>query len=711
MLHSKESLLEFGVPLTPNRPNSKIPLENNFFESAQNYLDRPKEVFAGNNTFVTGQRFRHGYFFVIDIDLKNGKNGFEKIKDLEETLGPLPETLRVKTTSGGEHRYFVSTEPLPKVLSLSKFGVEFIGKKGNVVAPFSEIDGKKYEVIDDKADVATLPISWLSYVKKCRSFVVADFLGKNLSEIKTDQDNNLFREACSLRDSGIKDEQHLIELLKVRFKQSYKAFQDENRPYQENDFIRLARSALSKKTVAVEQPSVTYQDPKKESIDKKIEKIFFKSSGLVRDIAEDIHSSAKRQYPGFSLAASLQILSGVSQGSFRGPSFADDNYADYDLTLYQWLTAQAATGKDHYHKAVHRYLNSVDPRLTCPSFASNKALRAAMFAFNSSVSVIDELGDVMKRISKPNAQSYQQAILTDLKELTNGLETLEFQMTASKKPPPVQCPKYGLFGTGTRDSFLAVLGSETVSSGLISRFLVWPEPSLNNKTIKRPHKPSIDIVNHLVDIFEIGLTPEDNDERYEDRLNAFFNYCEGKTPQKPDSVAQTRPKKVLKLCPSARDHLISFDRAQEQIFRRFIAKKLAHNPGSIADRAGFFAKKIAAIHAIGRGSMKIEIVDTTFAIELAKALTDELIEAVAGNAGETDFERARSRVLVVLKKAAKPVNKKYLYRYCGTKIPSGLIKAVLKDLCVKGEVKCSKGNEEIDVESVGVDVHGSVFEI
>jgi len=44
--------------------------------------------------------------FVIDIDNKNGINGFETLAALEEKYGKLPVTLTVQTPSGGEHRYF-----------------------------------------------------------------------------------------------------------------------------------------------------------------------------------------------------------------------------------------------------------------------------------------------------------------------------------------------------------------------------------------------------------------------------------------------------------------------------------------------------------------------------------------------------------------------------------------------------------------------------
>jgi KaiC/GvpD/RAD55 family RecA-like ATPase len=45
--------------------------------------------------------------FVIDVDNKKGKNGFESLIDLEIQYGPLPKTYTVKTPNGGLHYYYV----------------------------------------------------------------------------------------------------------------------------------------------------------------------------------------------------------------------------------------------------------------------------------------------------------------------------------------------------------------------------------------------------------------------------------------------------------------------------------------------------------------------------------------------------------------------------------------------------------------------------
>ena len=51
--------------------------------------------------------------FVLDLDQKHGKNGFESIANLEKQFGALPHTLTASTPSSGEHRYFRGPADLP----------------------------------------------------------------------------------------------------------------------------------------------------------------------------------------------------------------------------------------------------------------------------------------------------------------------------------------------------------------------------------------------------------------------------------------------------------------------------------------------------------------------------------------------------------------------------------------------------------------------
>ena len=86
---------------------------------------------------------------VIDIDVKKGKDGYNKYLG----LGGNFDTLVVRTPSGGFHCYFRG--PDSGNAPLDKDGVDVRSHRGYVVAPGSSIDGNAYQVIND------VPMAWV----------------------------------------------------------------------------------------------------------------------------------------------------------------------------------------------------------------------------------------------------------------------------------------------------------------------------------------------------------------------------------------------------------------------------------------------------------------------------------------------------------------------------------------------------------------------
>lgn len=72
---------------------------------------------------VTGSK---SGFFVLDIDIKEGENAFDKLNELEERFGKFPETTIVQTPSGGLHIYFKHDENMNIRNSASKLGSNYI---------------------------------------------------------------------------------------------------------------------------------------------------------------------------------------------------------------------------------------------------------------------------------------------------------------------------------------------------------------------------------------------------------------------------------------------------------------------------------------------------------------------------------------------------------------------------------------------------------
>lgn len=88
---------------------------------------------------------------VVDIDVKNGKDGYSQY----EQLGGTFDTLVVRTPTGGYHCYF--NGPDSSNASIAQ-AVDVRSHNGYVVAPGSSIDGVAYEVVADR-DIAWVPLS------------------------------------------------------------------------------------------------------------------------------------------------------------------------------------------------------------------------------------------------------------------------------------------------------------------------------------------------------------------------------------------------------------------------------------------------------------------------------------------------------------------------------------------------------------------------
>ena len=109
--------------------------------------------------------------FVLDIDNKD--NGMEEFNKYTTQHGE-PDTLTVKTPSGGMHYYFnVKTDnhDLNYVIKqvcytrskLGGVGIDIRSNKGYVVAPPSSINGHSYEIVKD-VDICDIPLSLADYL-------------------------------------------------------------------------------------------------------------------------------------------------------------------------------------------------------------------------------------------------------------------------------------------------------------------------------------------------------------------------------------------------------------------------------------------------------------------------------------------------------------------------------------------------------------------
>ena len=145
---------------------------------------------------------------VVDVDPIHGGN--ESLVLLEEQYGALPETLRARTGSGGEHVFFTYPGDGFKNCNRGEIGdgIDFKTEGGYVVAaPSLHASGNRYELIStDLSKIAALPEYIKQKVAKSRvnQAVKAQTVSLDEGKIPAGQRNStLFLSACSMRHRGL----------------------------------------------------------------------------------------------------------------------------------------------------------------------------------------------------------------------------------------------------------------------------------------------------------------------------------------------------------------------------------------------------------------------------------------------------------------------------------------------------------------------------
>lgn len=183
-------------------------------------LDELAQEFPDHNVAIaTGER---SGIVVLDVDTAGDKSGAESLRLLEELHGPLPETVKARTGSGGTHFYF--RHPGYEVKnSAGKLGpgLDVRGDGGYVVAPPSlHVSGGRYEWYPGcspaEVEVAAAP-AWMTEAPKAagkRSRVSRASRGLTSGKPIPEGERNdaMFRLACRLRGQGLGEAAILQEL-------------------------------------------------------------------------------------------------------------------------------------------------------------------------------------------------------------------------------------------------------------------------------------------------------------------------------------------------------------------------------------------------------------------------------------------------------------------------------------------------------------------
>lgn len=165
---------------------------------------------------------------VVDVDVRDGKEGDKALALIEAIDGPLPETYTVDTPSGGEHRYFRverDSSTFPKTLSPH---IDLQGAGKYVVGPGSVIGGRTYRArSESRASDIPMARGWLCDLPTPKRRNKDDRVGtEELAKLDTAEnlkrateylegapDHDTYQRAARVKDFGVSEEQCLNLIL------------------------------------------------------------------------------------------------------------------------------------------------------------------------------------------------------------------------------------------------------------------------------------------------------------------------------------------------------------------------------------------------------------------------------------------------------------------------------------------------------------------
>ena len=136
---------EFGWPAFLCEPGAKVPLQSGGFHNATTDAAMLQAQWREHPRANVALRTGPG-FWVLDVDPKNG--GDTALQALQDRYGPLPDTLRARTPSGGEHWYFAADSRARNTTSKLGPGLDTRGHGGYVLAEGSTVGGSRYGFLD-----------------------------------------------------------------------------------------------------------------------------------------------------------------------------------------------------------------------------------------------------------------------------------------------------------------------------------------------------------------------------------------------------------------------------------------------------------------------------------------------------------------------------------------------------------------------------------
>lgn len=504
--HAIEYAAVRGWPVFPCFPADKRPCILGGFKSASTKPNALNSWWRQYQDAMIGVPTGKS-FWVLDIDCKEGKDGFESLATLESANGTLPATLTCSTPSGGKHYYFAPTDAVRNSASGLAQGIDVRGEGGYVIVPGSvREDGLCYEWDDATIEIAAAPEWLIALLLKPKAatllplgtpartsnkpYVAAAVVAEidKLKSITSGRNTQLNNSAIAL-GSLVGDDLSAGEATDLLYGAAVA------NGYVAKDGASTARKTINSGLTAgmasprtIPQPSTSNQwlppadtewwpandnvKPPKLVVPKMHPTPFLPSSagGLLATITEWITENAIIPVPELSLAASLALMGGLFGERALGPTRSGVN-------LFMVTVMGVATGKGHAPKAIIKLANLVGK----PGAVSNgdptsySAIERMVRKNNSTAMVMDEFGITLQDVngkSNSAASSIRKFLLSIYDQADSVFHGKQYASEASKiDNEPINGPALTVLGMTTGHALYKGLTEDSLSEGFISRFI------------------------------------------------------------------------------------------------------------------------------------------------------------------------------------------------------------------------------------------------
>jgi len=196
MIDAALSLSSTGIPIFPVKAD-KSPHIKSWQDEASADLVVVKKWWRqwpeANVAIPTGHK---SGLVAVDVDVKNGVNGFESLSSIEARFGE-QGTRRIETPSGGIHLIYSCNQWVKNRVGILD-GIDVRGDGGYIVAQGSVIDGSAYRVIHDvpPEEMTVGMVSWINDTQNTKP-------PSKIGVAKGERNTEIFKLASSYRGQDL----------------------------------------------------------------------------------------------------------------------------------------------------------------------------------------------------------------------------------------------------------------------------------------------------------------------------------------------------------------------------------------------------------------------------------------------------------------------------------------------------------------------------